>query len=71
MITIKLKKQTQEILPEPVLAALHVREGDVIAFDIQGDRVVMMRAGTEVQADPFATFEEWSSDEDQQAYANL
>ena len=73
MITSKLTSKAQTTIPQPVRAALHLKEGDEIAYSIEADgRVVLTRAqsGTPTD-DPFATFNEWDSEADWKAYANL
>lgn len=71
MLTSKLTDQAQTTIPQPVRAALHLAEGDEIAYVIEGDRVVLTKASVETRDDPFATFGEWNSEADQRAYANL
>jgi antitoxin PrlF len=71
MITSKLTSKAQTTIPQAIRTALHLREGDEIAYAIEGDKVVLSRASTEVVDDPFATFGEWASDADRQAYGKL
>ncbi|GIK96216.1 MAG: hypothetical protein BroJett029_04250 [Alphaproteobacteria bacterium] len=71
MITSKLTRKAQTIIPKPVRAALRLKEGDDIAYLIEGDRVVMMRATAQRTDDPSAAFGEWSSEADRRAYAGL
>lgn len=75
MITSKLTAKAQTTIPQPVRSALGLRAGDEVIYQIEGDRVVLTRArppeATGVAEDPFATFEEWSSEADRRAYANL
>lgn len=71
MITSKLTSKAQTTIPQPVRAALHLKEGDEIVYAIDGDRVVLTRAVREQLDDPFATFGEWASDADRRAYAGL
>ncbi len=52
-------------------AALHVVEGDELVYAIDGERVILTKSVAEPADDPFATFEEWSSDNDSRAYAGL
>lgn len=72
MITSKLTSKAQTTIPQPVRTALRVRAGDDLAYQIDGDRVILTRArqpaGTD---DPFLTFEEWNSDADRKAYGDL
>ena len=71
MITSKLTSKAQTTIPQPVRTALHLKEGDEIAYVIEGDRVVMTKATAKLADDPFGTFGEWSSDADRRAYADL
>ena len=71
MITSKLTTKAQTTIPQPVRNALHLKAGDEIAYVIEGDRVVLMRAEKEPAEDPFATFGEWNSEADRRAYADL
>ena len=71
MITSKLTSKGQTTIPQPVRAALRLQAGDGIAYAIEGDRVIVMRAPDEALDDPFATFSEWNSDADRRAYADL
>jgi antitoxin PrlF len=72
MITSKLTSKAQTTIPQPVRTALHLREGDEIAYAIEPGRVVLTRARPENTAeDPFKTFSEWDSPADTEAYAGL
>ncbi|MBI1321183.1 MAG: transcriptional regulator [Candidatus Hydrogenedens sp.] len=69
MITSKLTAKAQTTIPQPIRAALHLREGDEIAYAIDGERVILTKASA--VDDPFRTFGEWDSDADRHAYAGL
>ena len=71
MITSKLTSTAQTTIPQPVRAALHLKDGDSIAYAIEDGRVVLTRVPTEARDDPFATFSEWASDADRRAYGSL
>jgi len=75
MITSKLTAKAQTTIPQPVRAALGLRAGDEVIYQIDGDRVVLSRAKSPetpgVMEDPFATFEEWASEADRVGYADL
>ena len=45
MITSKLSSKAQTTIPRAVRAALRLEEGDEIAYQIDGDRVIVTRAG--------------------------
>lgn len=71
MITSKLTSKAQTTIPQPVRAALRLREGDEIAYAIADGHVVISKATSPVSDDPFATFGEWDSEPDRKAYADL
>ena len=72
MITSKLTSKAQTTIPQPVRAALQLREGDEIAYAIEAGRVVLTRARPDAAADdPFGAFAEWDSPADAAAYATL
>lgn len=72
MITSRLTSKAQTTIPQPVRVALHLREGDEIAYSIEADRVVLTRARFDQAADdPFRAFSEWESSADTEAYARL
>jgi antitoxin PrlF len=71
MITSKLTSKAQTTIPQPIRTALRLKEGDEIAYAIEGDKVVLTRVPSDVADDPFAAFGEWDSDADRRAYADL
>jgi antitoxin PrlF len=71
MITSKLTSKAQTTIPQPVRAALGVREGDELVYEIQGHRVLLLKRRRTPKDDPFRTFEEWDSEADRRAYAHL
>lgn len=71
MITSKLTSKAQTTIPQPIRAALHLKEGDTIAYAIAGEKVILSRAPTEGLDDPFANFDEWNSEADRRSYADL
>jgi antitoxin PrlF len=71
MITSKLTSKAQTTIPQSVRAALRVNPGDEIAYTIEGDKVILTKATVAPADDPFATFGEWASDNDREAYAGL
>jgi antitoxin PrlF len=70
MITSKLTSKAQTTIPQPVRAALHLGVGDELEYRIQGRRVILTKAERPID-DPFRTFQEWYSDADEKAYADL
>lgn len=71
MITSRLTSKAQTTIPQAIRNALRVREGDELLYTIDGDRVILSRAPSEERDDPFATFGEWASEADREAYAGL
>ncbi|HYB58433.1 MAG TPA: type II toxin-antitoxin system PrlF family antitoxin [Alphaproteobacteria bacterium] len=71
MITSKLTSKAQTTVPQAVRAALRLRAGDEIVYTIDGSRVILSKAPAAPVEDPFATFSEWASDNDRQAYGKL
>ena len=71
MITSKLTSKAQTTIPLPVRSALRLAAGDEIAYVIDGDRVVLTKASRATADDPFAAFDEWSSEADRRGYADL
>ena len=71
MITSKLTSKAQTTIPQPVRAALRLRVGDEIQYEIEGDRVVLTKAGAEASDDPFGVFSEWDGEADREAYGDL
>ncbi len=70
----RLTKKYQATIPAPVREALHLRQGDEIAFDVENGRVTVRRA--EPLDREFAravedTLGEWLSPEDDEAYRGL
>ena len=71
MITSKMTSKAQTTIPQPVRAALRLSAGDELEYRIDGDRVILSKAIRRSAEDPFATFSEWSSEADEQAYGGL
>jgi antitoxin PrlF len=71
MITSKLTSKAQTTIPQPVRAALRLAEGDELAYEIDGGRVILTKASERGTEDPFGAFTEWDSDADRKAYARL
>jgi antitoxin PrlF len=71
MIKSKLTSKAQTTIPRPVRTALDLAAGDELAYRIEGDHVIVTKAVRRAADDPFATFDEWSSEADREAYAKL
>ncbi|MFH0340643.1 MAG: AbrB/MazE/SpoVT family DNA-binding domain-containing protein [Chromatiales bacterium] len=72
MITSRLTSKAQTTIPQPVRAALHLHEGDELMYQLDGERVILTKARRgDVVDDPFRAFQEWNSEADRKAYADL
>ncbi len=72
MITSRLTSKAQTTIPQPVRAALRLKQGDEILYEIDKDRVILTKARRGKEGDdPFRTFDEWNSDADKKAYGRL
>jgi antitoxin PrlF len=71
VITSKLTSKAQTTIPQSVRTALRLREGDEVAYAIEGDRVILTKVDAVPTDDPFRAFTEWDSDADRRAYADL
>jgi antitoxin PrlF len=72
MITSRLTSKAQTTIPRSIRAALRLREGDELVYQIDGDRVILSKAPQDkVEDDPFRAFGEWDSAADNRAYAKL
>lgn len=69
MIQSRVTSKAQTTIPRAVRAALGLKQGDRVAYQIDGERVILTRADS--ADDPFAAFSEWASDADVEADAGL
>ena len=59
MIVSKLTSKSQTTIPQPARQALRLRQGDQIAYRIEGGRAVISKVMPSAHSDdPFATFGE-------------
>jgi antitoxin PrlF len=65
----KLSAKSQTVIPKAVRQKLGLRPGDTVRFRF-GKEVVIERVA-EAEDDPFATFDEWNSAEDELLYRDL
>ena len=72
VIVSKLTSKAQTTIPQPIRAALGLQPGDELSYEIVDGQVMLAKVqrGTATD-DPFRTFEEWRSDADAKAYADL
>ena len=71
MIKSRITSKAQTTVPQAVRAALGLREGDELAYEIRDGQVLLSKARTPAQDDPFVTFDEWNSEADRRAYGDL
>jgi antitoxin PrlF len=72
MLTSRLTSKAQTTIPQPIRRALHLKPGDRLEYVVRGDEVLLRKArGSDANDDPFATFDEWDSPADREAYADL
>jgi len=72
MITSRLSSKSQTTIPQAVRKALKLREGDELVYLIDGDgRVSLARVSADPFENPFATFTEWDSEADHEAFDKL
>lgn len=67
----KITSKSQTVIPKAVREKLGLKPGDLLRYVFDGKRVVIEKACTEGEDDPFATFDEWSSKADEKAYRGL
>ena len=67
----RLTSKSQTVIPKAVREKLGLKPGDLVRYVFEGRRVVIERAKTEADDDPFATFNEWAGDADEKAYRSL
>ncbi len=71
MITSKLSSKGQTTIPLAVRAALDLKKGDEIAYEIKENLILLTKVSAGPVHNPFVTFDEWDSEADREAYANL
>lgn len=67
----KVTSKSQTVIPKAVREKLGLKPGDILRYRFEGDRIVLERAASEAEDDPFAVFSEWSGEADEKAYRNL
>jgi len=72
VITSKLTSKAQTTIPQPVRAALGLKAGDVLLYEIDEQCVILSRTSKAPKpVDPFRTFHEWHSEAYEKAYGRL
>jgi antitoxin PrlF len=70
-IRARLSTKSQTVIPKAVRDKLGVGPGDSVEFEMRDGEVLIRRAPATERVDPFAVFHEWSSDADEEAFADL
>ena len=66
------EQQSATDYPAALRVALHLEPGDELVYEIADQRVILTKAKTGDRADdPFRTFQEWSTEADAKACADL
>jgi antitoxin PrlF len=66
----KITTKAQTVIPREVRARLGLKAGDRVAYRITPKGVIIEKAESQGD-DPFATFTEWGSEADEQAFGKL
>lgn len=69
--TSKLSSKAQTVVPREIRERLGLKPGDILRYRVTETGILIEKARTEGEDDPFATFTEWSSPEDDLAFAEL
>ena len=71
METARLSVRSKMVVPKRIREKLRIGPGDVVAFEERGDEVVIKALRRPGNDDPFALFDEWAGEADEEAYAGL
>jgi antitoxin PrlF len=66
----KVSAKSQVVIPKAVRQRLNLKQGDMLRFRVSGDGVTIEKV-RDAEDDPFATFSEWNSAEDDELYRDL
>ncbi len=67
----RLSSKGQTVIPKAVRDRLGLKTGDLIRFRVTEAGAVTLAKVKPQEDDPFATFSEWTSDEDEALYGRL
>lgn len=67
----RVSSKSQTVLPRDVRERLGIRAGDRLRYRIGRGGITIEKAEAETGDDPFATFTEWSSPDDEEAFSGL
>jgi AbrB family looped-hinge helix DNA binding protein len=69
MFVSRITSKGRTVIPKAVRERLRLKPGDFLRYVMEGRRIVIERVEAEDNA--FATFREWASDADEEAYRSL
>lgn len=67
----KLTLKSQTVIPKNIREFLGLKTGDRIRYVTRNNRVEIEKVKSQTEDDPFATFTEWASDNDEEAFGKL
>jgi antitoxin PrlF len=67
----KVTSKFQTVIPKAVRERLGLKTGDVLRFSFSEQGKVTVEKAPSNEDDPFATFHEWTSEEDDRLYRDL
>lgn len=70
-VVARIGPRSQMVIPKTIRERLGVGPGDMVQFRVTAKGVVVERLAIRGEIDPFAAFDEWDSDADRRAFANL
>ena len=71
LVDAKLSSKSQVVVPRAIRELLRIGPGDRVRFVEEDGRIVLVKPAPELGENPFVLFEEWASEADQEAYADL
>ena len=72
MIASKLTAKARTTIPRIVRAALNLKAGDALVYEIKNHLVILTKASPGRKGfNPFRVFDEWNSGADTRAYGDL
>lgn len=69
-IVSKVTSKSQTVIPAVIREKLGIGPGDLLRYVETADGILIEKART-IDNDPFATFSEWATEADDNAYADL
>jgi len=67
----RVSSKFQTVIPKAVRSLLSLKTGDVLRYHVTAEGAVTLEKMRVAEDDPFATFDEWNSEEDERLYRNL